>query len=122
MSHEEYSNIITPPDFVVSRSHSVVVIDPEWTEIEDLALFLKTASEPFNVYVYRAEMNDQAWLEEAISKSLGVIVNTVNNDIAHYKDQLVGTNTESFYYGPKNFLMNKHRIEKPIDYFVEYFQ
>jgi len=118
----EFSNIITPPDFVASREHTVTLIDPEMGEIEDLALLLKTSKDTFNVYVYRSEMNEEDWLQEVIAKSSSVIVNTVNNDMSHYKDLLAAKNQNVWYYGPKNFLMNRNRIEKPIDYFVAYSQ
>ena len=118
---EQFSNIITPPDFINSRALSVTVIDPEMTEVEDIAFFLKTAKESFNVYVYRTEMDNEEWLKEAAAKSIAVVINTVNTDVSSIKDKLAAKK-DNYYYGPKNFLMNKNRIEKPIDFFVAFTQ
>jgi hypothetical protein len=116
---EQFSNIITPPDFINSRALSVTIIDPEMTEIEDVAFFLKTAAESFNVYVYRSEMNDEKWLNKVATKSIAIVVNTVNTSCSKIKDKLA-VNPKTYYYGPKNFLMNRNRIEKPIDYFIQF--
>jgi hypothetical protein len=114
---EDFSNIVTPPDFIDGNSHSVVLVDPEWSEIEDVAFFLKTAKKSYNVYVYREEMNDEVWLQDALTKAEAVIINTVANEQSPMKDK-IAVKEPTFYYGPKNFLMNKNRINKPIDYFV----
>jgi hypothetical protein len=115
----EFSNIVTPPDFITPEPYvqSIALIDPEWSEIEDLAFYLKTAKKAYNVYVYRAEMNDQDWLQEVLDKAHAIIVNTVTNDQSPMKDR-IAVKEATYYYGPKNFLMNKNKIEKPIDYFV----
>jgi hypothetical protein len=114
---EENSTIVTPPDFVETSAHTVTLIDPEWTEVEDLAFFLKTAKKPYNVYVYREEMDNVDWLDTAIAKSGHIIVNTINNESSSMKDRLA-VKSGTWYYGPKNFLMNKNKIEKPIEYFI----
>lgn len=118
---ESFSNIITPPDFINSNDHTVLLIDPEWHEIETLALFLNTAKEAFTIYTYREEMNDQVWLDRALQKSSAVIVNTINNNISTLKDRLVCNKEFTVYfYGDKNFLMNNKKINSPIEYFVRY--
>lgn len=119
--HETFSNIITPPDIINSGEHTIILVDPEWREIEDLALYLNAAPISFNVYTYRSEMNDLVWLEKALAKSTAVIVNNINNNISTLKDKLICNKEYNvYYYGDKNFLMNNKRIEKPIDYFVQY--
>lgn len=115
--NEEFSNIVTPPDFVNQKGHTVVMIDPEWSEVEDVAMYLKTAKHSYNVYVYRDEMCDKEWLSEALAKTTHIIVNTINNDGSPLKDK-VASRKESYYYGPKNFLMNQNKIDRPIDYFL----
>lgn len=114
-----YSNIITPPDFPTDAFHSVLLIDPEWPELENLALFLKTALLSFNVYVYRSEMNDQKWLTKALKKVDAIVINTVQNEYSIHKDKLAVRQT-AWHYGPKNFLMNKNQIQQPIDYFISH--
>lgn len=115
---EEYTNIITPPDLVEDNVYTVLIIDPDWTAIEDLVLYLKTSSEKFNVYVYKAEMNDPLWLDKVIGISSVIIVDTVQNELSQIKDHMVVNNPVVWHYGIKNFLMSKQRIEAPIDYFV----
>lgn len=117
--NKQLSKLITPPDFVKSKGHNVVLIDPEWTEVEDLSYLLMTLDKVFNVYVYRDEMQDIAWLTEAIKKSKSVIVNTVNTSVSKLKDKLVA-NQNVYYYGSKKFIMNNNRIEKPIDFFAQF--
>ena len=115
-----YSNIITPPDFPDDKFSSVLLIDPEWSELEDLTLFLKTATQSFNVYVYRPEMRNIEWVDQIIQKeNPSIIINTVNNENSAYKDKLA-VKEGVWYYGHKNFLMNRNRIEKPIDFFVQH--
>lgn len=116
--NKNLSNLITPPDFVKGRTYSVVLIDPAQTEIEDVTLFLMASKRKFNVYLYRAEMNDEDWLNKAVKKSNAVVVNTVNSTVSKIKDQLVAK-SNAFYYGDKRFIMNNNRIEKPIDFFAQ---
>ena len=118
VAKEQFSNIITPPDFIETGAEAVVLIDPDWGEIEDVAFYLKSSPKTYNVYVYRFEMDDLNWLHKVVSKSTVVIVNTVNNESSGIKDKLALSST-AYYYGPKNFLMNQNRLEKPIDYFVK---
>lgn len=116
-----FSNLITPPDFIEpSARHSVLLIDPEWADVENIALFLKTSKNSFDVYLYREqEMKDTEWLTSAITRVDAVVINTDTTEISLIKDKLAVEPT-SWYYGSKNFLMNKNRVEKPIDYFVQY--
>jgi dipeptidyl aminopeptidase/acylaminoacyl peptidase len=114
---ETNSTIVTPPDFVDSGSPSVTLIDPDWSDVEDVAFYLKTSKKTYNVYVYRSEMGEVEWLDTAIAKSGHIIVNTINTESSSFKDKLA-VKSNSYYYGPKNFLMNKNKIEKPIEYFL----
>jgi hypothetical protein len=114
-----FSHIVTPPDYIESTDFTVVLIDPEWSQVEDLSLLLKTADKSFTVYVYRNEMDNREWLMKAIANSSASIINTVSNELSPIKDKLA-INSDAYYYGEKNFLMNKNRIEAPVDYFVDY--
>lgn len=118
---DNFSNLITPPDFIERSSrHSVLLIDPDWSEVETLALFLKTSKNSFDVYVYReTEMNDQGWLLKAETIVDAIVINTNPTDISVIKDKFA-VKANAWYYGGKNFLTNKHRIEQPVDYFVQY--
>ncbi len=117
INNEECSNVVTPPDFVHNMLPSVLIIDPSVTEIENLAMYLATSTQCYNVYVYSMNLNDSQWLTKALSESSAVIVNTVDNEFSLFKDKLAVQKT-SYYYGHKNFLMNPNRLEQPVDYFV----
>ena len=117
--NKRLSKLVTPPDVVKGRAYSVVVIHPTLEEVDDLALFLQYSERQFNVYLYRAEMNDEEWLNKVVEKSNTVIVNTVNTVCSEIKDRLV-VNPKNFYYGQKKFIMNNNKIEKPIDFFAQF--
>jgi hypothetical protein len=115
---ETYSTIITPPDVSTYPSHTVLLIDPQPSEIEDVALFLKGATDVYSVYIYLAEMNDYEWLHKIMPDCHAIVVNTLNNEDTRQKDKLAASGKNVWYYGPKNFLSNRNRIEQPIDYFI----
>jgi len=119
MDNPTFSNLITPPDFVENSLPTVLLIDPEWTEVEDVASFLKTSPCPFNVYIYRPEMRDNAWLTTAIGKAHTIIVNTVVNENSTIKDK-VAELPANYYYGPKNFIENKNQINSPVEYLTQF--
>jgi len=119
ITSQTFSHIVTAPDFIESGDHTVVIIDPTVRELEDLGLFLKTAKQSFTVYVYKVEMNNKDWLMKAIANSTTIIINSIPNELSPIKDKLA-VNSEAFYYGEKNFLQNKNRLETPIDYFAAY--
>lgn len=117
----QYSNIITPPDFADDEEGTitaVLLIDPAWREVENLALILKSSTRAFNVYVYRADMNNLQWLDQAAAKVQNIIINTVQNDISVHKDKLAIL-PKAVHYGEKRFLMSlDRRVNSIFDYFV----
>ena len=120
-TNEECSNIVTPPDFISSIAHTVLLIDPTHQEIEEVAFFLKTAADVFTVYVYCEGMNNREWLKAAMAKSSAVVVNTESNADSPYKDRLATKKGEIYHYGDKKFLMAMdRRISSPVEYFINY--
>ncbi len=112
-----YSNFITPPDSLIEdERHTILIVDSDWPEIEDVAMFCKTSKKFYNVHVYRADMDNEIWLVEQAEKSEFVIVNTADSAASKIKDRLV-EQPNTFYYGPKNFLANTKKIAAPIDFF-----
>jgi hypothetical protein len=111
------SNIITPPDFIESNAHTVLLIDPTQIEVEAIALYCSGTDESFNIYVYLSQMNDTEWLSSAMHKSMAIIVNTTESDLSKVKDK-IATMAKSYYYGPKNFLINSKRVNSPLEYFT----
>lgn len=114
----QFSNIVTPPDFLTNTTHTVVIIDPTVSEIEDIALYLTTSPTAYTVYLYRDDMNNRAWLAKAMQISSAWIINSVQNEFSEIKDR-IAVDQKAWHYGPKNFLMNSNHLLRPIDYFVQ---
>lgn len=116
-SDKQFSNFVTPPDFVNDKFHTVTIVDATPEQAELVALYCQGCPVSFNVYLYNNTMNDPEWLEGAIEKSGAVIINTDPNEWSPVKDKLVIADN-AFYYGAKNFLMNDKHLESLVDYFV----
>ena len=117
MAMENYSNFITPPDFVDEQHTSVLIIDSDWTDIETLAMWCKTAPKSYNIYIYSDIMLDEEWLASAINSVNCVIVNTEDSAVTRVKNQLIKADN-CWYYGPKKFLANPRQIKKPMEWFI----
>jgi hypothetical protein len=117
------SNVVTPPDFLdnTDPNKTVLIIDPSWSDIEDLALYLKSSTLAYTVYVYRSDMNGDEWLAEAATRCGIMIINTEQTELSPRKDKMV-LQPNAFYYGPKNFLMSSLKVNKPIDWFIQHEQ
>ena len=123
MNTSNCSTIVTPPDFIPKQTniHTVLLIDPSNSEIEDVAFFLKTSPKTFTVYVYCVAMNDREWIHNAMAQVDAIVVNTEQNADSSHKDVLSARAGEIYHYGEKTFLMTQnHRIESPVDYFIAY--
>lgn len=114
---QHYSNFVTPPDFVEDQFPSVLIIDADWNDIDNLALWCKTAPVNLNIYIYSDIMLNELWLAEAINSVDTVIMNTANSAIDHVKKELLKA-SNVWYYGDKSFLANKQKIQSPLDYFI----
>lgn len=114
---KNFSNIITPPNFINREAPTIALIDPEWTEVEDVIFYLGTVDKEYNVYVYMSEMEDEDWLDEVIEKSQTYIINTKPTSVSHIKDRLVA-NSRSYHYGDRVFLTSNNKLNKPVDYFI----
>jgi len=107
-----YSNFITPPDFVDEEKHSITIIEATTQEIELLYNIVKSGTEDYNIYLYRAEMNNNKWLTNAIKKSNSVIVN-----FDCWKDLEIFKSENVFYYGQGLVVGPAQKIDSLLDYF-----
>jgi hypothetical protein len=114
-----HSNFITPPDTTNEAKHTVLLVDPVWSDIQAVAMICKTIGTDFNVYVYDASMNNIDWLTQVAESSAAIIVNTEATTCSPIKDRLIDL-PRTYYYGPKNFLSNTKRIANPQEYFIDY--
>jgi hypothetical protein len=115
----DYSNIITPPDFVDENKFTVLIIDAESNDIQNLGLFLKNSDNYFNIYLYHSEMGDEDWFANARNRADAFIINTKKNTFSTIKDILAEL-PNAYYYGKKKFLKNKNSIKSPVDFFINY--
>jgi hypothetical protein len=112
------TNFITPPDFVDEPNHSVLLIDVDPVDVETLAFLCAGHDEAFNVYLYRTEFDDIAWLTKAASQVDAIIINTEDSTLSSTKDLLIGL-PKTYYYGPKTFLNEDRKYTNVLDYFIQ---
>jgi hypothetical protein len=118
----DYSNIVTPPDFVEEDKHTVLIIDADAEHIHSIGTFLKNSDDYFNIYLYHTEMGNEPWFAEARNRADALIVNTEKNTFSTIKDILAEL-PNAYYYGPKKFLKNNNQLINPVDYFTnQYYQ
>lgn len=115
---QAYSNFVTPPDFVNDEFPSVLIIDADWMDIENIALWCKTAPVNLNIYIYSDIMLDEEWLAGAINSVDIIILNTQKSAVDHIKNQLL-KGPKTWYYGEHTFLANDRKLNTPLDYFVK---
>lgn len=107
------SNLITPPDIVSNDLHSVLLVDPDQTDLDAVVRFCQYAESAFNVYVYTPNMDNKNWLDQAVDASDAVIVNSRTLD---YKE--ICRLEKTFYYGDNILLGNQKKILDPVQYFL----
>jgi hypothetical protein len=112
-----HSNIITPPDFVDENTDSVVIVDGEWPDIEDIALWCKTAPKSYDLYIYQDIMLEPEWLMQSINRAKIIIVNMADSSISDLKKDLLQA-PNVWYYGTGKFLANPRHLGKPLDWFI----
>ena len=117
--NQEYSNFVTPPDFVDEKKTNVLLIDVPAAQIQSLGMYLMTCEHYFNIYLYNHEMGVPEWFGHARNRAAAIIINTEPNIFSTTKDMLAELPI-AWYYGPKAFLRNTQQINTPIDYFTQY--
>lgn len=108
-----HSRLVTPPDLVDTELHSVLLVDPEQTDLDAVVRFCQHADRAFSVYVYTPNMNNQAWLDQAAAVCDAVVVNARSHS---YKALCLLEKT--YYYGDCVYLENNQKIHDPLQYFA----
>jgi len=118
---EPYCNFITPLDQSPDQLTSILMIDLNWEEIEEIALWFKNGSSStgFNIYLYQDSMWEIAWLESTRELADVVIINTEESAITDIKMRWI-QDVKSWYYGPIKFKGSDRKIERPLDWFVNH--
>lgn len=69
------SRFITYPDVVESTDNQpVALIDASEYNIEDIGLFCKMSKKDFDIYLYRAELDDLQWLNEISNRVVKILL------------------------------------------------
>lgn len=119
MQTQEYSNFITPPDFVNEKKHTVFIMDADWNEVENIALWCQNVDTYFNVYLYEDIMCEEEWAVKAVELADAIIINSRNGTADAMKGLFLKLD-KVWYYGQKNYLRTDNRLDSPLDYFVQY--
>lgn len=93
-----YSNFITPPDFV----DNVLIVDASAEEIQLVTEFLHNAETTYNVYMYRADMDDTKWLNEAVHRA-NIVLQSKLSDINIDHNKLIKFGEELEITGPVDY-------------------
>jgi hypothetical protein len=107
------SNLVTPPDIVSNELHSVLLVDPDQSDLDTVIKFCQYSDQCFNVYVYTPNMDNQDWLAEAVNACNAVIVNTKTLE---YKE--ICRLEKTFYYGSTVLIGNQKKLIDPVHYFL----
>ena len=118
-NNTDYSNFITPPDFVDEAKHNILLIDVHSQHVQNLGTYLMTCEKYFNIYLYNYEMGNAEWFGDVRNRVDAMVINTEANMFSSTKDMLAELPI-SWYYGPKGFLKNNRQINSPLDYFTQY--
>jgi hypothetical protein len=110
------TNFITPPDFVDEPNHTILLIDVDPVDVETLAFLCGSHSESFNVYLYKEDLNNTSWLEEAAKRADTIILNTIENGLSDLK-KLYALRETAYHYGPVQYNAQRNH-QTVLDYFV----
>lgn len=110
------TNFITPPDFVDEPNHTILLIDVDPVDVETLAFLCGSHNESFNVYLYKEDLNNISWLEQAADKADAIIVNTIENGLSELKEAYA-MYEHGYHYGPVTY-NDKRKHQTVLDYFV----
>ncbi len=107
------SNLVTPPDILTNHSHSVLLVDPDQSDLDAVIRFCQHTDDVFNVYVYTPNMDNLDWLDQAAQACDTVIVNSQTDS---YRQLCLLDKT--YYYGNRLYLENPRKILDPLHYFA----
>jgi hypothetical protein len=116
-----YCNFITPPDQAPEALASVLLIDADWNEIEEIALWYKNGDRDtcYNIFLYQDIMWEPDWLQNVADSVDIIVVNTAESAILNTKMKYI-TRESTWYYGPVAFKGSDRQLEKPLDWFVKH--
>lgn len=70
------SRFITYPSTVDDHAdHTIVLIDSDISDIENIGLFCKVSNLNYDLYLYKHDINDLEWLSTIVDRSTAVLIN-----------------------------------------------
>lgn len=101
------SRIITHPSQVEKKNnHTVLIVDVDDSDIENIGLFCMSSEKNYDIYLYDETVNDLEWLS-TISKNVDkTLVNSIS--------KVTVNDTNFIRYGKETALKN------PLDYFINF--
>ena len=114
-----HCNFITPPDQAPEALPSVLLIDADWNDIEELALWYKNSNSEigYNIFLYQDTMWEPNWLTNIAETVDTIIVNTEESAITNTKMKYINRDC-TWYYGPVKFKGSDRQLERPLDWFT----
>ena len=111
---EVYSNFITPPSHTEESKPSVLIIDADWSEVEDIALWCRTSDYGYNIYLYQERMWDMDWLSQVVAKVDHMIINMQDSGISEVKQTLAQDPRAIVYATP-----GRNDLSRPVEFFIK---
>lgn len=107
--------IVTPPDMILNRVQTVLLITPNQDIKNSLEYFISTIKANINVYIYDQNQQDHKWLLTVAVRANAVIVDCDNvpEDLSHFLSYIISMpNTYYRVTNPKvdYLLINPNRF------------
>lgn len=111
------TRFITPPDiFPDSEAVKVLLIDATPDEVETIAYICSNLAQDFDIYLYRDDLDDAAWLTQTAGVADALVINTVQTYLTPVK--------ELFYHSPKAHtygpVTGANTLQSAVEYFTEH--
>ena len=107
--------LVTPPDMILNRVQTILLITPSADIKNSLEYFLSTIKANVNIYIYDGNQQDHKWLLTVAVRANAVIVDCDNvpEDLSHFLSYIISMpNTYYRITNPKvdYLLINPNRF------------
>jgi len=111
------TRFITPPDvFLDSQNEKILLIDATADEVETIAYICSNLDQDYDIYLYRDEFDDTAWLTQVAGRADRLVINTVETYLSPVKE-LFFHSPKAYTYGP---VTGSNTVQSAIDFFTEH--
>lgn len=92
--------LVTPPDVILNRVQTMLLITPSQDIKNSLEYFLSTVKANVNVYIYDENQRDHKWLLSVAVRANAVIVDCDNvpEDLSHFLSYIISM-PNTYYRG-----------------------